>query len=188
MSLVAVKSNFRCTYGTNLVDFPDKNTECMIILYIYIEIWKTSKITKMIKSCLGEKTKSTKGLTTQKRSHRCVQGEGKNHHKSHLMVNNFVSFQSKLCSVGVELLGWQSTHCNTIFMGRQSRPIFQNKLSTTVYCNTAAAGRVDLIKRQCGLQCNVTKSEIIWVKWAMPNLFFISKRALIVLMNNCFLS
>ena len=49
MSLVAVKSNFRCTYGTNLVDFPDKNTECMIILYIYIEIWKTSKITKMIK-------------------------------------------------------------------------------------------------------------------------------------------
>ena len=78
----------------------------------------------MIKSCLGEKTKSTKGLTTQKRSHRCVQGEGKNHNKSHLVVNNFVSFQFNLSRVGVELLGWQSTLCNTIFMGRQGRPIF----------------------------------------------------------------
>ena len=156
MSLVAVKINFRCTYGTNLVEFPDKNTECMIILYIYIEIWKTSKITKMIKSCLGEKTKSTKGLTTQKRSHRCVQGEGKNHHKSHLVVNNFVSFQFNLSRVGVELLGWQSTLCNTIFLGRQSRPIFQNNLATIVYCNTAVADGADIIKRQCVLQCNVT--------------------------------
>ena len=71
-------------------------------------------------------------------------------------------------------------------MGRQSRLIFQNKLSTTEYCNTAVADGGNIIKRQWVPQCNVTKSEISSVKWTMPNLFLISKRALIVLITNCF--
>ena len=134
-------------------------------------------------------------MSTLKKGHWCVQCRGNNHHKSHLVVSNFVSLQSNLISVWVELLGW---HCNTIFKGRQSRPIFHNNLSTIVSWNTTVADGADVIKSnvcynvilQSVLQCPVTSSEISSVKWAMPNFFFSSpsKRALIVLMKNCFLS
>ena len=113
------------------------------------------------------------------------------------MVNNLARFQSRLSSIEVELLGWQSTHCHKIFTGRQNRLVFQNNHSAIVHCNTAVADVTHIIKRQCVLQsvtkcvlhCNVTKSNISSVLRTMSNVFLRlrSKRALIVLMINRFL-
>ena len=85
-------------------------------------------------------------------------------------MNNFVSFQSRLSSFGVEVLVWQSTHCQKIFSGRQNRLVFQNNHSAIVHCNTVVSDMPHTIKKAMGaticakmcatLQCYKVKDQL----------------------------
>ena len=91
----------------------------------------------------------------------------------------FSCYESTLSSVGLEPWSWKSTHCHTIFVGRQGRVMFQNRLNVAT---GHGCYHVTAVHNNVMLQC------CRWVHWNRQYFFFWRwplKRALIVLMTIC---
>ena len=81
-------------------------------------------------NCLWRKTKKQKVLATYDWGQALMLPNNKNLSWKGPSSGEFFScYESTLSSVGLEPWSWKSTHCHTIFVGRQGRVMFQNRLN-----------------------------------------------------------